>query len=116
MTSAQWTGAAMMLGTSFLSAVSQILLKQSADRPHATPAREYLNWRVLTAYAIFAATVVVNILAFRVLDYKYGGVLMATSYVFVLLLSRLVLREKIAASTYWGNALIAAGVALYLCA
>ena len=115
MTSAQWTGAAMMLGTSFLSAVSQILLKQSADRPHATSAGEYLNWRVLTAYAIFAATVVVNILAFRVLDYKYGGVLMASSYVFVLLLSRLVLREKIAASTYWGNALIVAGVSLYLC-
>lgn len=105
----------MMLGTSFLSAVSQILLKQSADRPHATPASEYLNWRVLFAYAIFAATVFVNILAFRFLDYKYGGVLMATSYIFVLVLSRVFLREKIALSTYLGNALIAAGVALYLC-
>ena len=40
---------------------------------------------------------------------------MASSYVFVLLLSRLVLREKIAAATYWGNALIVAGVSLYLC-
>ena len=114
MTSAQGTGVVLMLGTSLLSAVSQILLKQSADRRYATFVAEYLNWRVLTAYSIFAGTVIVNILAFRFLDYKYGGVLMSTSYVFVLLLSRIILHEKIVLSTYCGIALIVSGVALYL--
>ena len=115
MTSAQWTGVVLMLGTSFFSAVSQILLKQSADRIHASSVAAYLNWRVLTAYFIFAATVIVNIFAFRFLDYKYGGVLMSTSYVFVLFLSRVILRERIVSTTYWGNALIVVGVTLYLC-
>ena len=35
------------------SAVSQILLKQSANEEHASALREYLNWRVIVAYLDF---------------------------------------------------------------
>lgn len=114
MTSAQWTAAALMFGSAFLSAVSQLLLKQSADLPHASPIRAYWNGRVLSAYAIFAVTVFVNIWAFRSLDYKYGEVLLTSSYGFVLVLSRLVLRERITGAVFCGNLLIALGIAVYL--
>ena len=43
----------LMFGGTFFSAVSQILLKQSADQKHKSGIYEYLNWRVMTAYAIF---------------------------------------------------------------
>ena len=35
-----------MLICTMFSAVSQILLKQSANEEHASALREYLNWRV----------------------------------------------------------------------
>lgn len=73
----------------------------------------FVHW-VLTAYAFFAVTVVLNVWAFRTLDYKYGGVIMASSYVFVLVLSRWILREPIRPSTYLGNALIVVGIVVYL--
>lgn len=115
MTRLQLVGAGTMLFSAFLSAVSQILLKHAANRHRAGKGREFLNGWVFTAYAIFAATVLLNVWAFRTLDYKYGGVIMATSYVFVLFLSRWILRERIGLATYLGNALIVAGVVVYLC-
>ena len=114
MTSTQCSAACLLFSSAFLSAISQLLLKQSADLPHTSPIHAYLNGRVLGAYAIFSATVFVNIWAFRSLDYKYGEVLLTSSYGFVLLLSRLVLREKITASVFCGNLLIAIGIAVYL--
>ena len=44
----------MLVCTAF-SAVSQILLKQSANQEHESALKEYLNWRVITAYLIFRA-------------------------------------------------------------
>ena len=42
-----------MLGGTFFSAISQILLKQSANIKYSNPLREYLNWRVILAYFLF---------------------------------------------------------------
>ena len=39
----------LMLICTMFSAVSQILLKQSANEEHASALREYLNWRVIVA-------------------------------------------------------------------
>lgn len=43
----------IMLGGTFFSAISQILLKQSANIKYSNPLREYLNWRVILAYFLF---------------------------------------------------------------
>ena len=115
MTSLQIAGAATMLGCAFLSAVLQLFLKHAANRHRAGASREYLNGWVLAAYAIFALTIILNIWAFRTLDYKYGGVIMASSYVFVLLLSRLFLRETVSPWCYFGNILILVGIIVHLC-
>ena len=114
MSGGQLVGAGLMFLSAFLSAVSQILLKQSAEREHASALREYLNWRVALAYGIFAGTVVLNVVAYRELEYKYGAVIMASAYVFVLVLSRLVLGERAGWRCYAGNALIVAGICVYL--
>ena len=107
-------GAGLVFLSAFLSAVSQILLKQSANQKHASVLREYLNWRVVVAYGIFAGTVVLNILAYRELDYKYGAVILSSAYVFVLFLSRWILGERVGWQCYLGNALIVVGICVYL--
>ena len=102
-----------MLVCTVFSAVSQILLKQSANQEHANMLREYLNWRVITAYLIFGLVLLANTYAYTQVEMKYGPVLDTITYVFVLLLSWLVLREKITKGKLIGNLIIVAGVLVY---
>ena len=103
----------LMLSCTVFSAISQILLKQSANRQYASPLKEYLNWRVITAYLIFGMVLLVNTYAYTNVDLKYGPVLDTFTYVFVLIFSWLVLKEKITKGKLIGNMIIVAGVLIY---
>ncbi len=102
----------MLICTAF-SAVSQLLLKQSANQEHKNGLAEYLNWRVIVAYGIFASVLLANTYAYTQVDLKYGPVLDTFTYVFVFLLSWLVLREKITRGKLVGNLIIILGVLIY---
>lgn len=102
----------MFFGT-FLSAISQILLKQSAGKKHPSFLKEYLNWRVVTAYGIFFGVLLLNTYAYTQVDLKYGAVIDAFTYVFVLLLSVVLLHEKVSKGQILGNLLIIAGIFIY---
>lgn len=104
----------LMFGATFFSAVSQVLLKQSAGKPHKNPLFEYLNWRVITAYGISFAVLFLNMFAYTKVDMKYGAVIDTFSYVFVMLLSWLILREKFSKGQIIGNLFIITGVFLYM--
>ena len=95
------------------TAFSQVLLKQSASKEHKSAIREYLNWRVILAYAIFFGVLMVNTYAFTQVDMKYGAVIDAFSYVFVLLFSFWILKEKITKGKLIGNAIIIVGIVVY---
>ena len=97
----------IMLAGTFFAAASQILLKQSADRTYDRPFGDYLNWRVITAYGIYFG------ILFLKIDMKYGSVVDSCAYVFVMLLSCLVLGEKITRRKIIGNLLIICGVLVY---
>ena len=102
----------MFFGT-FLSAISQILLKQSADRKHDSFIKEYLNWRVIMAYAIFFGVLLLNTYAYTQIELKYGSVIDTCTYVFVLLLSIFILHEKVSKGQIIGNLLIIIGIFIY---
>ena len=103
----------IMFSMTFFSAISQVLLKQSASKEYKHQIYEYLNWRVILAYAMFVGILLVNTYAFTQVDMKYGSVIDAFSYIFVLLLSSLVLKEKITKGKIIGNALIIVGIVVY---
>ena len=103
----------LMLAGTFLSAVSQILLKKSAQKVYKNPLFEYLNWRVITAYEIFFGVLLLNTYAYTQVDMKYGPVIDTFTYVFVLLLSWLILKEKITKGKLIGNLIIILGVVIY---
>ena len=84
-----------MLGGTFFSAISQILLKQSANIKYSNPLREYLNWRVILAYFLFFGILLLNTWCYTKVDMRYGPVIDTAAYVFVLLLSKVILKEKI---------------------
>ena len=95
-----------MLICTMFSAVSQILLKQSANEEHASALREYLNWRVIVAYLIFGSVLLLNTYAYTQVDLKYGPVLDTFTYVFVL-------KEKVSKGKLIGNLIIILGVLVY---
>ena len=102
----------MFLAT-FFSAASQILLKQSANKSYKNAILEYLNWRVRLAYFIFFAVLLVNTYAYTRVDMKYGAVIDTCTYVFVMILSAVILHESFNKWKLIGNLIIVAGVIIY---
>lgn len=103
----------LMFAGTFFTAFSQLLLKQSANRKYKNPIFEYLNWRVITAYGIFVGVLLLNTYAYTRVDMKYGAVIDTFSYVFVMLLSYFILKEKFTKWKVLGNLLIMTGVFIY---
>ena len=50
----------IMLGGTFFTAVSQILLKQSSNIKYENKIREYLNFRVILSYGMFFLILLFN--------------------------------------------------------
>ena len=86
----------LMLAGTFFTAISQVLLKQSANKKYINPLLEYLNWRCYTK-----------------VDMRFGPVIDTAAYVFVLIFSRVILNEKITKGKLVGNLLIIAGILIY---
>lgn len=98
----------------FLSACSQLLLKKSADRKHRSFLRSMLNWRVITAYTIFFGSLFINITAMsKGVKLKDMPILESLGYVFVPLLSYMVLKEKITKRTLVSIVLILIGIYVF---
>lgn len=102
----------MLFGT-FFTALSQIMLKKSSSIKYKNKIREYLNLRVILAYIIFFAVLMLNTWCFTKIDLKYGSVIDTASYIFVLVLSYLILHEKISKGKLVGNLFIIAGIIIY---
>ncbi len=97
----------------FIASVSQIILKTSSGRQYESFIREYLNPRVIIAYALFFGTTFVSLYAYKGLPLSMGPILEATGYIWVALLSFLVLKEKITPKKLLGLIVIIAGIVVY---
>ena len=103
----------IMLGGTFFTAVSQILLKQSSNIKYENKIREYLNFRVILSYGMFFLILLLNIWCYTKVEMRYGPVIDTAAYVFVLILSRLILKEKITKGKILGNLIIITGILIY---
>ena len=103
----------IMLTGTFFSAISQILLKQSANITYKTPLKEYLNWRVILAYGIFFGVLLLNTWCYTKVDMKFGPVIDTSAYAFVLIFSWRILNEKITYGKLIGNLIIILGILIY---
>lgn len=103
----------MLLGV-VLSAVSQIMLKKSADRERKKWYQQYLNWLVIGAYIIYIAVTLINIAAYRVVPLSMAPVWAAASHIIVTLLSLIFLREKPNRKKLLGLGIITIGILLFL--
>lgn len=104
----------MVVGV-FISAISQILLKKSADRNVDEKGflKQYLNKNVIWGYLLLFAAMFMPLIAYTVVPLKYGAIVESLAYVFVMILSALFLHEKITPKKLIGNAMIVGGVILF---
>lgn len=96
-----------------IAAFSQLLLKKSANRTHASLLKEYLNLYVIGGYGLLVVSMLLTIGAYRGLAYKNGPIIESLGYVLVMLLSGIFLKEKITARKIAGTALILAGILVF---
>ena len=96
--------------SSLISAFSQILLKVAAKKEYKSWIYEYLNVRVIVAYAIFFLATILTVYCYKVVSLSVGAMLEAIGYVFVTLLGRLILRERVSKQKMAGMALVILGV------
>ena len=96
-----------------IASVSQVLLKISANREHESHLKEYLNRYVILGYFLFVFSTVLVILGYKGLPLKAGPILESIGYVFVLILSSFIFKDKITKNTIIGTVLIICGIIVF---
>lgn len=107
------TSIALFLLATFITAVSQIILKVSARSTSRTGLSQYLNPLVLGAYILLFGATGLSVYAYRGIGYKFGAMLGVFAYVWVMLLGCLLLKEPVTMRKVLGNVLIVAGVIVF---
>lgn len=103
----------ILLVSVFISAISQVMLKISANKPHKSAVREYANPLVIGAYAIFLLSTLLTVFAYREVPLSLGPVLESTSYLYVTAFGALIFKEKITAKKIGALALIVGGICVF---
>ena len=102
----------ILFGT-FISAVSQVMLKKAAGKKYDSKLKEYLNPLVICAYGIFFLATLCSVFAYRVVPLSMGPVLEATSYIYVTIFGAVIFKEKISPRKALALVLIVAGIVVY---
>lgn len=113
MSSSVFFYAFLLLAGTFISSVSQAMLKTAADKHYPSLIKEYTNPLVLGSYMIFIVSTLFSILAYRGIPLSLGPMLEATGYLYVTFFGVTLFREKFNSRKAAALALIFVGIAVY---
>lgn len=99
----------ILFGT-FISAISQVMLKKAALKKYPNKIKEYLNPLVITAYLIFLVATLCSVFAYREVPLSLGPVLETTSYIYVTIFGVKIFHESINKKKILALILIVAGI------
>ena len=97
----------------FISSVSQIILKKSSGEEHKSLIKEYLNFKVILGYGLLVLSTILTVIALKGISYKSEPIIESIGYVFIMILSRVFLKEKITVRKVIGNVLILIGILVF---
>ena len=103
----------ILLGSVLVSAVSQAMLKMSANRKHQSAVSEYANPLVVGAYVLFVVSTLLTVYAYREVPLSLGPVLEATSYVYVTAFGVLLFGERVGPKKLAALGLIVGGICVF---
>lgn len=103
---------AILLGT-FISSVTQVVLKKESSKKKNNIFLEYLNAPVIISYTIFALTTLLSVFAYRGIPLSAGPILEATSYFYITFFGVKVFKEKLTLKKCISLGLIICGIFVY---
>ena len=106
-------GISLALLAHIIAAFSQLFLKISARRTYKAWWRSYLNFLVITAYAMFFGTTIINVFALKRIPMTLATALGATGQIFVPVVSAIFLKEKITRERLVGMLMIVVGIIVF---
>ena len=97
----------------FVSCVSQTVLKKAALKEHDSFIREYLNFPVTAAYAMFFGSTLLTMLAYKKLPLSMSPAFESSSYIFVTVFGVTLFNEKLTRKKLLALALILSGIIIF---
>ena len=105
--------ACIMLFGTFISAISQVILKKAAAKPYENKIREYVNLPVISAYTIFVVATFLSVFAYKVVPLSMGPILEATSYIYITVFGVTIFKERLTKRKVIALITIIAGIIVY---
>ena len=96
-----------------LASTSQMLLKKSAQKEYPNFIREYLNVLVIAGYGLLVISMVIGIFCYGGLGYMGVVVMEPIAYIIVMVMSRVIFKEKFTRTKIIGGLLIIAGIVIF---
>ena len=103
----------LFLSAVFISSVSQIMLKKSANKTYENKLKEYMNPWVIIAYGLFFGATLVTVIAYKYIPLSLGPILESAGYFFVTILGMVFLKEKVGKKKALGLLIILAGIIVF---
>jgi len=103
----------LFLSAVFISSVSQIMLKKSANKTYESKLKEYMNPWVIVAYGLFFGATLVTVIAYKYIPLSLGPILESAGYFFVTILGMIFLKEKVGKKKALGLFIILAGIIVF---
>ena len=104
----------ILFASVIISAYSQILLKKAALSEYKSFIYEYLNPSVIISYMIFFLAIFLDMIGLKKVPVSYIPIIESSSYVFVILFSKIFLKEEFSRKKIIAMILIMAGIAVFL--
>ena len=105
--------ACIMLFGTFISAISQVILKKAAGKIYENKIREYVNLPVISAYTIFVVATFLSVFAYKVVPLSMGPILEATSYIYITIFGVTIFKERLTKRKVVALITIIAGIIVY---
>lgn len=96
-----------------VASVSQIILKIASTEKYDSLIKEYLNFKVIIGYFLMFTSTILTIIALKNINYKNQPIIESFGYIFVMILGRCFLSEKITRNKVIGNSLILLGIFVF---
>lgn len=105
--------AGILLTGTFISAISQVLLKKSALKKYDSVLREYLNPEVFFAYLLFVIATLMSVIAYKGIPLSMGPLLEATGYIYITIFGIAIFKEKMNCRKLMALICIVMGIVFY---
>lgn len=103
----------ILVTSTLVSSLSQVMLKKSAQKNYPSKLKEYLNPLVIIAYGLFFGCTFLGMYALKIVPLSMSPILEASGYIFVAVLSFWFFREKLTKKQLLGMVMIIGGIVVY---